>query len=172
VEAIELETFQVAYDIIGGGEEGGKKEIQTKEQADHSLPYLLAVALLDGQVLPEQFAPERIVQPDVQALLRRVDVRPAADLSARFPAEHACRLRLHLAHGARLAAEKSDYEGFVNRPMSWERAHQKFERLATGWAEPGLATELANAVGALDELETHDLTALLASAATTTGGLR
>ena len=61
VERIELETFQVAYDIIGGGEEGGKKEIQTKEQADHSLPYLLAVALLDGQVLPEQFAPERIV---------------------------------------------------------------------------------------------------------------
>ena len=50
VERIELETFQVAYDIIGGGAEGGKKEIETKEQADHSLPYLLAVALLDGQV--------------------------------------------------------------------------------------------------------------------------
>ena len=61
VERIELETFQVAYDIIGGGEEGDKKQIRTKEQADHSLPYLLAVALLDGQVLPEQFAPERIV---------------------------------------------------------------------------------------------------------------
>ena len=173
VERIELETFQVAYDIIGGGEEGGKKEISTKEEADHSLPYLLAVALLDGQVLPEQFAPERVVRPDVQALLRRVDVRPAADLSARFPAEHACRLRLHLADGATLAAEKSDYEGFLTRPMSWERARQKFERLAARWAEPEHATELADAVGALDELETHDLTARLASAATTTtGGLR
>src|SRR5207247_10396691 len=91
VERIELETFQVAYDIIGGGEEGGKKEIQTKEQADHSLPYLLAVALIDGQVLPEQFAPERIVARDGQALLGRVEVRPAADLTARFPTEHACR---------------------------------------------------------------------------------
>ena len=78
VERIELETFQVAYDIIGGGEEGGKKEIENKEQADHSLPYLLAVALLDGQVMPEQFAPERIVRADVQELLRRVEVRPAA----------------------------------------------------------------------------------------------
>src|SRR5207244_5412939 len=36
VERVELETFQVAYDIIGGGEEGGKKEIRSKEQADHS----------------------------------------------------------------------------------------------------------------------------------------
>jgi 2-methylcitrate dehydratase len=164
VEGIELETFQVAYDIIGGGEEGGKKQIGTKEEADHSLPYLLAVALLDGQVLPEQFAPERIVQSDVQKLLRRVEVRPSADLSARFPAEHACRLRLRLIGGATLAAEKTDYEGFLTRPMSWERARDKFDRLATGRVEPKLATELADAVGALDELETHDLTTLVARA--------
>src|SRR6185312_7266936 len=122
VERIELDTFQVAYDIIGGGEEGGKKEIATKEEADHSLPYLLAVALLDGQVMPEQFAPGRIVQADVQNLLRRVEVRPAADLTARFPAEHACRLRLHLANSTTLTADKSDYAGFLTRPMSWDQA--------------------------------------------------
>jgi 2-methylcitrate dehydratase len=175
VEGIELETFQVAYDIIGGGEEGGKKEIRTKEQADHSLPYLLAVALLDGQVLPEQFAPERIVAPDVQTLLRRVEVRPAADLTARFPAEHACRLRLHLVGGAILAAEKSDYEGFITRPMGWERAREKFERLVAGRIEPRLATDLAQTVRGLDELETRDLTALLARAGareTTKGAIR
>ena len=161
VELIELDTFQVAYDIIGGGEEGGKKEIFTKEQADHSLPYLLAVALLDGQVLPEQFAPERIRRPDVQALLRRVVVRPAADLTARFPAEHGCRLRLRLASGATLAAEKSDYHGFITHPMSWERARQKFEGLGAR-LDPGLASELADMVWSLEELETRDLTALLA----------
>jgi 2-methylcitrate dehydratase len=175
VERIELETFQVAYDIIGGGEEGGKTEIGSKEEADHSLPYLLAVALLDGQVLPEQFAPERIVAADVQELLRRVEVRPAADLSARFPAEHACRLRVHLAGGATLAVERSDYEGFLTRPMSWERAREKFERLVAQAVEPGLAAELADAVAALEELETRDLTALLARAGerdTTKGAVR
>jgi len=166
VERIELETFQVAYDIIGGGEEGAKTEIATKEEADHSLPYLLAVALLDGQVLPEQYAPERIVAPDVQRLLRRVEVRPAGDLTARFPAEHPCRLRLVLDDGAVLAAEKSDYEGFLTRPMSWRRAREKFERLAAAALDPGQAAELADAVAALDELETHDLTALLAHAGT------
>ena len=162
IERIELETFQVAYDIIGGGEEGDKTAIRTKEQADHSLPYLLAVALLDGQVLPEQFAPERIVQPDVQALLRRVDVRPAADLSARFPAEHACRLRLRLVSGSMLATEKSDYEGFVTRPMSWERTREKFERLAADRLEPELMAELAETVESLDEVDTRNLTTLLA----------
>ena len=172
VTTIELETFQVAYDIIGGGEEGGKKEIATKEEADHSLPYLLAVALLDGQVLPEQFAPARIVRPDVQALLRRVVVRPAAELTARFPDEHACRLRLRLADGTTLAAEKRDYEGFLTRPMSWERARQKFDRLTGAQLGRERADELAEAVRTLDELDTHDLTALLACAVTTTGGAR
>jgi 2-methylcitrate dehydratase len=162
VERIELDTFQVAYDIIGGGEEGDKTLIRTKEEADHSLPYLLAVALLDGQVLPAQFAAARIVAPDVQALLRRVEVQPAADLTARFPAEHACRLRIRLDDGRVLAAEKADYEGFLTRPMGWELAREKFERLAAGAVEPELAAEIADAVAALDELETHDLTSLLA----------
>jgi 2-methylcitrate dehydratase len=164
VDRVELETFQVAYDIIGGGEEGDKKQIRTKEQADHSLPYLLAVALLDGQVMPEQFASERIIQTDVQDLLRRVEVRPAADLTARFPAEHACRLRLHLANGTTLAADKSDYAGFLTRPMSWDQAQEKFERLAADAIEPELAAELVAAVATLDDLETRDLTSLLAHA--------
>jgi 2-methylcitrate dehydratase len=161
VERVELDTFQVAYDIIGGGEEGAKTQIRTKEQADHSLPYLLAVALLDGQVMPEQFAPERIVRSDVQKLLRRVEVQPAADLSARFPAEHACRLRVQLFGGATLATEKSDYEGFLTRPISWDRARQKFERLAAARVEPALAAELAEMVSALDEVETRELATLL-----------
>jgi 2-methylcitrate dehydratase len=161
VERVDLDTFQVAYDIIGGGEEGAKKQVRTKEQADHSLPYLLAVALLDGQVMPEQFTPERIVRSDVQELLQRVEVRPAADLSARFPAEHACRLRVHLLGGAILSAEKSDYEGFLTRPMSWERALEKFERLAEARVGAELATELAGVVAGLEELKTRDLTALL-----------
>ena len=163
VERIELDTFQVAYDIIGGGEEGGKKEISSKEEADHSLPYLLAVALLDGQVMPEQFAPGRIVRADVQALLRRVDVRPARDLTERVPAEHACRLRLRLAGGVTLTAEKSDYHGFLTRPMGWEHVLRKFQRLAAR-IEPELAAELAATVSMLDELDTRDLTTILARA--------
>jgi len=163
VERIELETFQVAYDIIGGGEEGAKTEIRTKEQADHSLPYLLAVALLDGQVMPEQYTPERILCADVQELLPRVEVRPAADLTARFPAEHACRVRLVLDDGTVLAAEKGDYEGFLTRPMSWQRAREKFERLALPAVEPELAAELADTVAALDEVDARELSHLLGS---------
>src|SRR6202161_2359339 len=62
VISIEAEVFQLAYDFAGGGLYGVDKFIRTKEQADHSLPYLLAVALLDGDVMPAQFQPERIAR--------------------------------------------------------------------------------------------------------------
>ena len=57
VMRVDVDVFDVAYRIIGGGEEGDKTVVHTKEEADHSLPYLVAVALLDGQVMPEQFRP-------------------------------------------------------------------------------------------------------------------
>ena len=151
VERIELDTFQVAFDIIGGGEEGDKRQVRSKEEADHSLPYLLAVALLDGQVLPEQYLPERIVANDVQQLLRRVDVRPDPELSRRFPEQHGARLRLRLRDGHTLEREQHDYEGFHTRPMSWDTVAAKFNRLAAEHIDSGERAQIIDAVSRLDE---------------------
>ena len=166
VQQIELDTFQVAYDIIGGGEEGDKHRVSCKEEADHSLPYLLAVALLDGQVLPEQYLPERIVAEDVQQLLRRVKVHPDAELSRRFPVEHSTRVRLRLRDGSVLEREQHDYEGFHTRPMSWDAVAAKFDRLATPHLESGRRARIREAVGDIDSLQVDELTRLLAAPVT------
>ncbi|HEX5416408.1 MAG TPA: MmgE/PrpD family protein, partial [Chloroflexota bacterium] len=81
VDRIEVDTYDVAYNIIGGGTEGERLNVHTKEQADHSLPYLVAVAILDGQVMPEQSRPERIGRRDVQTLLHKVTVQRDGELS-------------------------------------------------------------------------------------------
>src|ERR1700730_5554744 len=62
VVSIEANVIRIAYDFAGGGLYGVDKVVRTKEQADHSLPYLLAVALLDGDVMPAQFEPDRIMR--------------------------------------------------------------------------------------------------------------
>jgi 2-methylcitrate dehydratase len=160
VEEVELETFDVAYDIIGGGEEGEKKTVRTKEEADHSLPYLLAVALLDGEIYPAQYASERIAREDVQKLLQRVEVRPADDLSERFPREMPCRLRV-LTKSGECEVEKRDYEGFSTRPISWERATEKFERLAAPYADEKLRNSIAYAVRHVEDVEVGELAELL-----------
>lgn len=130
IAAVEIEIFDVAYHIIGGGEEGDKRSIQTKEQADHSLPYMAAVMLLDGEVTPRQYAPERIRAPDVQALLRRVQVVPGNELSARFPEEVPCRVRVRLEDGRVLERQQVDYAGFHTRPATWVAVASKLDALA------------------------------------------
>ncbi len=162
ITKIEIEIFDVAYDIIGGGEEGNKSIVRTKEEADHSLPYLIAVAILDGQVMPEQYKPACIQSQDVQALLRKVTVKRSSSYSRRFPNEMPCRITLTLHDGRRVAKEKQDYEGFRTRPMSWERAVEKFEKLTAPYAERSLCQEILRAVSNLDAIQVSDLTRLVA----------
>jgi 2-methylcitrate dehydratase len=161
VQRIEIGTFDVAYHIIGGGEEGDKTLVRTKEQADHSLPYLIAVAVLDGQVMPEQYEPARIARPNVQALLRKVSVSALDDYSRRFPEEMPCRVTVHLTDGRRLAQEKRDYEGFHTRPMAWETVVEKFERLSSGCADAGLQRQIVQTVDQLESIQAADLARLL-----------
>lgn len=163
VDRIEIEIFDVAYNIIGGGEEGDKTTVRTKEQADHSLQYIVAVSLLDGQVMPEQYERSRIERQDVQSLLRKVGVRSSEEFSRRFPEEMACRVQIALKDGKVLSIEKSDYEGFRSRPMKWETVVRKFERLSAAHAAPTLQREIVHAVASLDAIKVADLCGLLAN---------
>ncbi|HSJ57886.1 MAG TPA: MmgE/PrpD family protein [Anaerolineae bacterium] len=162
VEQIEIDIFRVAFNIIGGGEEGDKTVVLTKEEADHSLPYIVAVALLDGQVTPAQYEPERINRPDVQKLLRRVVVHPSPDFSARFPDEMPCRLTVTLHDGTQIVEEKPDYEGFHTRLPRWTSAVAKFDWLSAPFTSETLRSEIADAVENLESISVRDLMSLLA----------
>jgi len=164
IERVKVEIFDVAYNIIGGGEEGDKTSVSTKEQADHSLPYVLAVALIDGEVMPDQYTPERIQREDVQTLLRAISVEPRPSFSKRFPKEMPCRVEITLKDGRVIEQETSDYEGFFSRPMSWETAAQKFNRLAAPNTTEGQRAAIAGAVANLEQVSIRELMTQLGTA--------
>lgn len=157
IEKIELNTFDVAYNIIGGGEEGGKKNIRTKEEADHSLPYMMAVMILDGTVSPDQYLLERISRDDVQQLLQKVQVNEKKDYSDRFPHEMACDVTIFLKNGQRLHIDKKDYEGFYTRPASWEMVIDKFNYLSRPYASENILQKIITMVRDLEKYEIKDL---------------
>lgn len=161
IEQVRIEIFDVAYHIIGGGEEGDKQHVQSKEEADHSLPYMVAAALLDGDVSPAQYMPERIAREDVQSLLRRVTIQPDEALSTLFPALMPCRIQITLKDGRQLSTEKQDYEGFYTRPLSWEQAVAKFERLAVPFANRAQRAAIVETVAHLETKAVAQLTEVL-----------
>src|SRR5271156_3930779 len=164
VISIEAEVFQLAYDFAGGGLYGVDKVIRTKEQADHSLPYLLAVALLDGNVMPAQFQPERIARADVQTLLKKVSVRPNQEYTAEYPGKMPAKITVRLSDGKIVEHEVQDYPGLASHPFTWEESVEKFDGLVVGRVDAGLSREIKDAVLSLESIQVRDLLKLLSYA--------
>jgi 2-methylcitrate dehydratase len=161
VVSIQADVFQDAYDFTGGGKFGPKTNVHTKEDADHSLPYLLAVAAIDGEVHTAQLAPQRINRPDVQSLLLKVEVRPNAGFTARYPAEMPARVTVRLTNGQSYTHEVKDYPGFPTRPLTWDDVVTKFDRLVGDRADAGLRKNIQAAVSSLESIQVKDLMRLL-----------
>src|ERR1700691_2889974 len=113
VVSIEADVFQLAYDFAGGGLYGVDKVIGTKEQADHSLPYLLAGALLDREVMPAQFQRHRILKTDVQSLLKKVSVRPNHEYTEEYPEKMPAKITIRLQDGKVIEHEVQYYPGLA-----------------------------------------------------------
>jgi len=161
LDHLRIEIFDVAYNIIGGGDEGNKQNVRTKEQADHSLPYIAAVALLDGCVMPEQYEPERITRGDVQELMRRVEVIPSEEFSRSFPEEMRARVTATFKDGRERSVEKRQFEGYFTRPMNWDSALAKFDALTAGRLGTTVRNEIVELVKTLETCPTSLLGAAL-----------
>ncbi|MGB7011856.1 MAG: MmgE/PrpD family protein [Pseudolabrys sp.] len=161
VVSIEANVIRIAYEFAGGGLYGVDKVVRTKEQADHSLPYLLAVALLDGDVMPAQFEPDRIMRADVQQLLKKVSVRPDQEFTDQYPAKMPAKIVVRLQDGKVIEHEVQDFPGLASRPFTWEESVEKFDRLTAGHADEGTCREIKDAVHSLENIQVVDLMALL-----------
>jgi 2-methylcitrate dehydratase len=161
VVAIEADVTRMTYDFAGGGLYGMDKVVAIKEQADHSLPYLLAVALLDGDVMPAQFEPDRIAKADVQQLLKKVSVRPDQEFTELYPAKMPAKITVRLQDGTAIEHEVQDFPGLASHPFTWEDSVEKFDRLVAGRADESLSQEIKNAVRSLESIQVKNLMQLL-----------
>ena len=161
VASIAAEVPQMTYDFSGGGLYGVDKEVRIKEQADHNLGYLLAVALLDGNVMPAQFTPERINRSDVQALMKKVLAKPNQAYTEQYPRRMPAKITVRLQDGTIFEHEVEDYPGLPCHPFTWEDSVEKFDQLVTGRIDDYLSEDIKDAVRSLENIRVKDLTKLL-----------
>ncbi|AGN01614.1 2-methylcitrate dehydratase [Salinarchaeum sp. Harcht-Bsk1] len=161
VESIDLSTFHGAKLIIGGGE-GDRHVVETKAQADHSLPYMLAVAAIDRELLTRQYEPERIQSDDVQRLLRTVSVEEDPALTERFEAgEMPAVIDVELADGTVHHVEKDAFRGHPTDPMDWDDLDEKLRPMATDVYGEHRWANVTECVQSLEDRSVHDLLELL-----------
>jgi 2-methylcitrate dehydratase len=161
VASIAAEVPQITYDFAGGGLYGVDKEVRTKEQADHNLPYMLAVALLDRTVMPAQFTPERINRSDVQTLMKKVSVRPNQAFTEQYPRRMPAKITVRVQNGTTFEHQVQDYPGLASHPFTWKDSVEKFDQLVTGRIDGYLSEDIKEAVRSLETIQVRELAKLL-----------
>ena len=150
IDRVLVETFDAAVEIIADPE---KWRPATRETADHSLPYCVAVALADGEVGQAQFDEERFTDDKLLDLVSRVEVRADPALNARYPESIPNRITVTTRDGRQLTEEVEYPKGHAGNPMTDAEVEVKFRGLAEGTMDPAGRDEVLRQVWALEELE-------------------
>jgi 2-methylcitrate dehydratase len=111
--------------------------------------------------MPAQFKPGRIIEPDVQGLLKKVSIRPNHEYTDQYPAKMPAKVTVRLQDGSVIEHEVQDYPGLASRPFTWEEEVEKFDRLVAGRVDDGLSRQIKDAVRSLENIQVRDLMKLL-----------
>jgi 2-methylcitrate dehydratase len=133
VTDIELQTYWLTYHEIGMDD--AKWDPRTRETADHSLPWLLAVALTDGNVDLDSCSPARLADPSVRALMAKVRITENPAFTARFPREFPNRLVVRTADGREVARELSHPPGHRRSPVDDDQINEKLDFVLRGCSD-------------------------------------
>ena len=161
VEKIQIRSLARAADILS---DPSKYDPHTKETADHSLPYVIAAALVERQVTPAQFTMEKIMDPRIREQLKKVEVVADPEVEKVFPALQRVIVNIHTTDG-RSYSKQLDYpKGDPRNPLTDQEVEEKFAALADGVLSHAAQKRVKDSVWNLERVgSVNELMALMAS---------
>jgi 2-methylcitrate dehydratase len=150
VEKVHIRSLARAADILS---DPSKYDPRSKETADHSLPYVIAAALVDRQVTPAQFTPEKIMDPAIRAQLRKVEVVGDPEIEKVFPALQRVIVTIRTASGQEFTRQLDYPKGDPRNPLSDAEIEEKFAALASPVMGKAAQKKVREAVWNLEKLE-------------------
>lgn len=125
----------------------------TRETTDHSFPYLVAAALVDGEITSRTFTEERFRSPDILAVADKIELADDPAFTAAFPRTFNCRIELTLRSGEVRKVHQSNPKGHPDNPMSDQEIEEKFAGQADTVRLPkGQVRAILDRLWAVDEL--------------------
>ncbi|MGH9547328.1 MAG: MmgE/PrpD family protein, partial [Terriglobales bacterium] len=149
VEKVQIRSLARAADILS---DPSKYDPQSKETADHSLPYVIAAAIAERQVTPVQFEMKKIMDPTIRAQLKKIEVVADPEIEKVFPALQRVIVNLTATDG-RTFTKQLDYpKGDPRNPLSDAEVEEKFAALAEGVLSERAQKKLKDAIWNLEKV--------------------
>ncbi len=158
IKSVEIHTFDAAIEIIGSGNE--RWNPQTRETADHSLPYCVAAALMDGAITIDSFSPERIKDKKLHSFLQNVAVNEDKQFTRNYPKKMSTRITIHTS--GRKYEKQVDYpRGHPKNYMPDKELEKKFRILASKQLGKNKAEKVLNSLWNLEKMNVRDIMAMV-----------
>jgi 2-methylcitrate dehydratase len=147
---IHIQTTTRGADILS---DPSKYDPQTKETADHSLPYCIAAAAADGGVWPTSFEEEKLFDPRIRALLKKIKVVSNAEIDGLFPGVKRAIATLTTNDGKVFSETVDHAKGSPQNPMTDDDLVAKFRANAHGVVSQARQDEIIDATWKFDTIE-------------------
>jgi len=154
VKEIRLQTFPAGYEVMGSGEANWQPE--TRESADHSLPFVMAVALMEGNVEIRHYEQVYYKRSDVRALMQKIKVRIGEEPLAAWPDLPLNIVDVEMKSGKVISTRVAYHLGHFKRFMTDAEQERKFRPLAEPLLTKGQINDLLACLRRLDDVERID----------------
>lgn len=160
IREVHVDTYDTA--VLMMANDAGRWAPKTHETADHSMPYVIAIALLDGEVTGDSFKESRLADPLVASLMQKIKVNASADLCALYPESAPSRVRVRMESGDVLTGEVRYPKGHARNPLSDAELDIKFRRIFKEQGRAAQGEAALQALWAFDQAgDINDIFALL-----------
>ena len=149
ITMVHIRSLGRAADILA---DPSKYDPRSKETADHSLPYVIAAAVVDRQVTPAQFEPEKIMDEQIRAQLQKVEVVADPEIEKVFPALQRVIVKIETTDGRELTTSLDYPKGDPRNPLTDGEVEEKFDALAAPVLSAGGRKKLKQAVWSLEDV--------------------
>ncbi len=150
VKKIQIRSLARAADILS---DPSKYDPHTRETADHSLPYVIAAALVERQVTPVQFTMQKIMDPKIREQLHKVEVVADPEIEKVFPALQRVIVRIDTTDGRSFSKQLDFPKGDPRNPLTDLEVEEKFAALAEGVLTTAAQQRVREAVWNLEHVD-------------------
>ena len=157
IASLEIASHEAGYTILGRDPE--KWNPMTKETADHSLPYIVAMALLEGKIDNSTYGEKKFRDPKTLEFLRKITVVEDKELSAKYPEAVANRITVKLSSGKIISKQVDYHKGHPKNPMTDREVEEKFERLTKSYLTKPQSRRILDGIWQLEKIK--DLTKII-----------
>lgn len=146
IERVEIDTFDAGVRL-------NQNRPQTTEEAQYSLPFPVAAALVRGQLLPTDIAGASLTDADIVSMNDRIRPITVDEFDRLFPARRIARARIYLKDGTVHESEPVTARGDAETPLSDAEIAAKYHSVADGVIGAEAAAALRSSIEGLDRAQ-------------------